>query len=192
VSWRRTRYAALGLAVFAVSLTACSGSAPHTQSPPSAAPTTPTTSASIDPRLQPAVTVYLMFQDTIAQAEGRPVVHPSTVVTDAYTFDPLHTELERYIWGLASQHIAFRGPSGTSHPVVTSSDLAASPYPSVTIRDCRTGIEQHSYNTKTDAQLPDPTFSAAPPFAATAVVIKYKGAWGVQSFKTDQTRTCRP
>jgi hypothetical protein len=192
VSWVRRRRSVVGLALLAGTLSACSHSGVHAQSPPASTATTatPISTSSADPEVAPAVTAYARFQAAAAQAENKPVPHPGKVASDPYTFDPLRTEYERYIWGLAAHHIAFKGPSGISHPKVTASDLTASPYPTVTVTDCLTGVARHSFNSKTGAALPDPTYKVPPPYEATSVVIEYKGVWGVKSYQVDSSRTC--
>lgn len=108
-------------------------------------------------------------------------------------FDPARGEYVGYVLNLTLAQLAYRGTPPTPRPSVTNVDLAAKPYPTVTLTDCPTAPG----NWKVVATSgPPPTTKTAPkvpaPYKATVTVIFYEKRWGVSRMAVDSSRTCTP
>jgi hypothetical protein len=174
---------------------ACTGSDVTTQ-PLTPAPTpTPSPTSSIDPRAQPAVRAYEAFSDRAKNALRKPFGANDRPPVDAdftrYAFDPFLAEYQSYVWGLKHDGVQFRGTPPKRHIAVTSIELDAAPWPTITLSDCQTeGSGWRAYDVKTGAALPQTKPSVPPPYPSTVSMILYKNRWGVQKIKVDASRTC--
>jgi hypothetical protein len=109
-----------------------------------------------------------------------------------YSFDPARADSVGDILFLTQGNLKYEGTAPTVRASVTGVDLAAAPYPTVTVTDCPTAPE----NWKVVATSgPPPTIKTpkvAPPYKVTAQVISYENHWGVYKLKVDDSRTCSP
>jgi hypothetical protein len=175
---------------------ACSDNGGTTEPPPTtASPPGPSASSTIDPRAQPAVTAYETFNNRANNAlrnpfgaDDRP---PSGADFTDYAFDPFLAEYQSYVWGLNHDGVQFKGTPPRHHISVRSIRPDATPWPTVTLRDCATeGSNWQAYDIKAGAVLPQTTPTIPPPYASTVTMILFKNKWGVQKVKVDASRTC--
>jgi hypothetical protein len=199
VQGREHMLRAFAAALMLVSVAACSDSGVKPQPGETSTVTPATTPAAsptptIPPEAQEAVDSYKAFIDASNEAKRHPVADgdawPSGADFTKYSFDPIKTQYEAYIWGLESQGVEFRGTPATPHIAVTRVDLRAKPWPTVTLKDCPTGGHFDEYSIKTNKKIPDANGDIPPPYLITAKVIHYKNHWGVQSTSVDKSRTC--
>lgn len=172
-------------------------SASPTSSNPSTATASPTTSATptIDPQAQPAVDAYMAFDAGTSAAQQHPF-NPvtSTPPTGAdftkYSFDPTTPTTLQFVGALAAAGEAYRGTPPTARITITAINLAAKPYPVVTLVNCPTlAPTWHAYLVKTGEQVPDQQTKAPPPNPIAVEVIQYQGHWGVRTV-TPEAKTC--
>jgi hypothetical protein len=182
----------------AVTVTGCtSGSQPHIQNPPTStsASSASASTPSIDPAARPAVDAYLAYVAASDNAERAPQAfvdgkNPATDFTK-YTFDPRRARYTAYITGLAQQQVAFRGTPPQPRVSVTSVDIAAKPYPTVVLSDCRTPAPTWAaYDLKTGKRVPFVKNKVPLPYRSTVRMIHYQGRWGVSDVNADSTKTC--
>ena len=190
------------LTLLALTLAACSGSSVNAEPGFSATATRPATStatpgptSTIDPKARAAVKAYESFQAATINAQRKPVASgqgwPDGGDFTRFSFDPIKTAYVSYIWSLESQGVEFRGTPDTQHISVAAIDLKASPWPTVTLKDCRTGGDWEEYSIKTGKKIPlAGNGDVPPPYLITAKIIFYKNHWGVHSTTADKSRTC--
>jgi hypothetical protein len=111
-----------------------------------------------------------------------------------YSFDPVQGQTLSDVLSLTQLQVAYRGTPPVSRVSVTSVDLAAKPYPTVTLTDCPTPA---NWKIVATSPGPPPTVKSSPsgapaPNLATAKVIFYEKRWGVSTISTDTSRTCKP
>ena len=162
-------------------------------------PSTTTTSPTVDPRAQPAVTAYLNFSAAANRAYQRPWGPNGLNPTAAEDFrkfsvDPARSDTLRYVLDLAAQGQAFRGAPPQPHIKIVSIGLAAKPWPTVVVSDCPTPQTWQLINVKTGKLVPTvapPTPPRAkPPYRVTVKVIYYHGQWAVYDMQPDRDHTC--
>ena len=210
---RRSRWAALVAAAMTAALLAgCSSSSPNpgpsasdsrgtssstsgstTTPPPTSGspPATTSSSAPADPRVAAAVKAYESFMNAYNVAE----LHPTYAAAGSfvkYSFDPARADASSEILFLVQGHLKYVGTPPTPRLSVAKVDLAAAPYPTVTVVDCPTAPA--SWKVVATSGPPPTTRQpkARPPYKITAQVILYEKHWGVQKMTVDSTRTCSP
>jgi hypothetical protein len=155
----------------------------------------PSSTPTISAEAVPAVQAYEAFNDAARNAARHPYgkgdVKPAGADFTRYTWDPFRGEYTSYIWGLAEQGLEYRGTPPTPHITVTSVELKAKPWPTVTLSDCQTNSSNWNlYNAKTGAVQPRASQKVRPPYRSTVTMIRYKKQWGVQKITLDSSRTC--
>jgi hypothetical protein len=132
----------------------------------------------------------------VIQAQQRPSATPGAYPAAAdftrYSFDPVQGEFEGALKKLSTVKGAARGTPPTSNLTVTSIDTDGAPWPTVTLWDCQTGQEDWQVvDTTTNRPLPALQALQAPAQSGTVVtVIFYQQRWGVNTIRTDPSRTC--
>lgn len=108
-----------------------------------------------------------------------------------YSFDPAQAQLIAYVFSLTEGGIEYRGTPPTSRISVVTTDLAAKPYPTVTLTDCPTAPPSwNAYYRKTGKPTTDKPSKVKPPYLVTVQVIYYEKHWGVQKLTPNASRTC--
>jgi hypothetical protein len=192
---RRTTTAAILTALLA-SAPACTNGDVNTEPlPPTSTAPGPTPTSTIDPRAQPAVSAYMIFNDTSNAAQRHPVEHdqpwPPGADFTKTSFDPLRAQFTSFIWSLYEQGIEYRGTPPTPHISVKSVRLKAKPWPTVMLTDCQTGGDWDEYVIKTGKRVPlADNDKVSPPYLITIKMIYYEGHWGAQTITADKSRTC--
>jgi len=200
----------LALAVSLLSLiavgAACTSSKPKASdspstSPPSTSPTKTSTSPTasptptVDPTARPAVAAYMAFDAATNVAQQHPFnpgssTPPAGADFTKYSFDPTKTSLLQFVGALAHAGEAYRGTPPAARITITAINLAAKPYPVVTLVNCPTlAPTWHAYDVKTGQQVPDQKTKAPLPNPITVEVIQYQGHWGVRTV-TPEAKTC--
>ena len=190
----------------ALTVTACSSGNPHQSLSPSAPTpthsrassdpiTTGPSSPSYDPKVKPAVDAYQAFSSAAFVAEQRPpglgAPLPEGGDFTKYSFDPIKGDLLGYVTTLNRTHQAWRGTPPTPRISVLSTDLSATPYPTITLDDCPTPAPTwEQYDVSTGAVATTQPGAAPPPYLITAQVIYYENHWGVSKIAHDSSRTC--
>lgn len=108
-------------------------------------------------------------------------------------FDPARSEYVGYVLNLTLAQLAYQGTPPTPRLSVTNADLAARPYPTVTLTDCPTAPA--SWKVVATSGPPPTTKTsptAPPPYKATVTVIYYEKHWGVSKMTVDTSKTCQP
>lgn len=220
---RSSRLVALLAAVMAIVVVGCSSSSPNpgpsapdssqvttastpstsgsSASPSASSSTTPATSSSsvpADPRVAAAVKAYDNFMATYAVSERHPPAGPDKPYVAGgdfprYMFDPARSEYVGYVLNLTLAQLAYQGTPPTPRLSVTNADLAARPYPTVTLTDCPTAPA--SWKVVATSGPPPTTKTsptAPPPYKATVTVIYYEKHWGVSKMTVDTSKTCQP
>ena len=182
-----------------LSLTACEGRAtstptvgPTSTPPPTSAHTS--TSPPIEPAAQPAVDAYKAFNRAYLAAEGNPSNPVLLAGLRQHAVDPILSELNRALFAQQQFGIVYRGTLGANHITVTALNLAARPWPSVTLTDCPTGGKLTAYYRGTTKPVPTTSRSAGapPPNLGTIQVIQYQDHWAVYKTSVDTRHTCTP
>ncbi|HET9656945.1 MAG TPA: hypothetical protein VFP72_16460 [Kineosporiaceae bacterium] len=139
---------------------------------------------------------YLKFTETANNAERKPHQLGQAIDPAAdygkYSFDPVRGQENAYILYLSQQGWVRRGTPPTPRPQVTSVDLAAKPYPSVSLTNCpirSLGWEQTYYDVKTGNPTPDP-YATQAPLTLNVQVIYYEGHWGVYKIDRLKDKPC--
>jgi len=172
------------------SSTSTSSSPTETSTSPFASPT-PT----IDPKARPAVAAYMAFDAATNVAQRHPFnpgssTPPAGADFTKYSFDPTKTSLLQFVGALAHAGEAYRGTPPATRITITAINLAAKPYPVVTLVNCPTlAPTWHAYDVKTGQQVPDQKTKAPLPNPITVEVIQYQGHWGVRTV-TPEAKTC--
>lgn len=174
--------------------TSGSSTAPSTGS----AFTSPTASSSTpaDPRVAAAVKAYENF----FKATNVSFAHPPLKIGDPnpkggdfrpYSFDPAQGQIISYVFSLTEDGIEYRGTPPTPRVSVVSAQLAAKPYPTVTLTDCPTAPPSwNAYYRATGKPTVDKPGQVPPPYLVTVTVIFYEKHWGVQKLAPNASRTC--
>jgi hypothetical protein len=198
---RRNRVRIVGgvlLVAGLVALAGCSGGSQPKDPGPSPTPThtTPSPTSTIDPRAQAAVAAYENFFRASDAAFMNPpqIGHALSAEQDftRYSFDPVRGQYGSYAMNLAFKGYVWRGTPPQPRVSVTGVDLAAKPYPKVTLVDCPTvSPTWNEYVAKTSQQFLSSPNKVPPPYPITVEVILYKGHWGVTK-STPRNTTCTP
>jgi hypothetical protein len=194
--------AAAAATVTVLSTTACGGGdgalKPAAKTSPSSPMTSPPSSSqtpTIDPKAQPAVTAYLNFVASRAEALRNPLESGHRAATDftKYSFDPFRGQESATIGSLGEQGQLFKGDPGLPRVNVTAIEPGAKPYPTVVLNDCPTPtVTWRIYDAKTGSDLTPklPPGAQPMPYLSTVEVIYYQGHWGVSKIDADTSRTC--
>lgn len=188
--------------------TACTSSKPKPSNSPTAswsststspsstkAPPTTSPTPTIDPQAEPAVDAYLAFDAATNLAQQHPFnpgtsTPPSSADFTKYSFDPAKTSLLQFVGALAGAGEAYRGSPPIARITITAINLAAKPYPVVTLVNCPTlASTWHAYLVTTGQQVPDQKTKAPLPNPIAVEVIQYQGRWGVRTV-TPEATTC--
>lgn len=178
-----------------------SGTSGSPTAPTTSSTTTPATSSSsapADPRVAAAVRAYDNFMATYAVSQQHPPATPDKPYVAGgdfpkYMFDPARSEYVGYVLNLTLAQLAYRGTPPMPRLSVTNADLAAKPYPTVTLTDCPTAPA--SWKVVATSGPPPTTKTspkAPPPYKATVTVIFYEKRWGVSKMTVDTSKTCQP
>lgn len=170
-----------------------------TTTSPSSSPTSPggTTTTPADPRVAAALTAYRNF----SQAATYALSHPPKKLGDPlptngnfrpYSFDPAQGQYLGFVLNLQMARATYVGSPPQPRVQVQQADLAAEPYPLVTLTDCPTpapswrvvATSGGSGTTRQTSKMP-------PPYLSVVQVIFYKRHWGVSKVTTNTSRTCR-
>jgi hypothetical protein len=200
--------ACLGLLLSVAGLVACTSSdGPNLQVPPSRSPGTAvsaaTTSSSVsvtptsDAQVALAVSAFNEYFGAARNAERNPPQlgkpYPADADFTKTSFDPLRAEYRAYILGLAQQGTAYRGTTPDARIKVESVNLAAQPYPTVTLSNCPLLPPTWApYTVKTGKDVAMVTPSPPLPYRSTINMIFYQGHWGAQKLVVDRSQTCTP
>lgn len=208
---RRVVGTVIAIASAAIALTACSGSTgTHTQSGPpsnssastsasqpppssSAAPSSSVTTAA--PQGGAALAAYTAFQTASRNAEKRPSDLSLRKVIAAHSIEPALTNEAAGLLSYSVNDIAWLGTPPSPRAKILALQLGATPYPTVTLKDCPTAAPSWKpYNIKTHQPVPVkfPGSTAPPPHAITATVVYYHSQWVVQKTVTEVKKTCAP
>lgn len=149
-----------------------------------------------DPRVGPAVQAYQDFLQAAAAAQQKPVPDEASLPEEAdfslFSFDPIVSEYAARIRGLSLAKREFRGTPPQSNLTVTSIDADAPRWPTVTLSDCQTGLDNWQlFDTKTGKSVVDPEPTIPRPFGVSVSVIYSRQHWGVHTITLDSTRTCQ-
>lgn len=158
--------------------------------PTSSSPSSPAPSNS--PESTAAVTVYRRWAAATYAAERSPAKNHTTDLR-ALAVDPALGTFQGLLTQLQVAGIANRGTPPTSRTRVLRTELAAKPYPKVTVVDCPTVSPTWvAYDVKTGKPVKVTPNPVKPPYAITAEVIKLKGNWVVYRTTADRKHTCSP
>jgi hypothetical protein len=168
-----------------------------TSTPQSSEPRTISSGPS-DPRVAAAVKAYTSF----VTATNFTYAHPPRKVGDPlpkhgdfrpFSFDPAQGKVLSYVFSLTTDGIEYRGTPPTPRTSVTSADLGAAPYPTVTLTDCPTApANWTTYYRATGKPTGGQPLKVKPPYLVTVQVIFYKKHWGVYKLSPNSKRTCTP
>lgn len=171
------------------------GTTSSTSTPQSSEPRT-SSSAPADPRVAAAVTAYTNF----VTATNFTYAHPPRKVGDPlprqgdfrpFSFDPAQGKVLSYVFSLTTDGIDYHGTPPTPRTSVTSVDLGAAPYPTVTLTDCPTAPGNWTtYYRATGKPTGGQPPKVKPPYLVTVQVIFYKKHWGVYKLSPNSKRTC--
>lgn len=216
---RKSRRVALLAAAMAAVITGCSSNTPNPgPSAPDSQVTTPTTtstsggststtspattpptsssSAPADPRVAAAVKAYDNFIKATYVSYAHPPLKPGDPFPKGgdfrpYSFDPAQAKVLSYVLSLTLDGIEYRGTPPTPRVAVVSSQLAAQPYPTVTLTDCPTApASWNAYYRATGKPVTDKPGQVKPPHLTTVTVIFYQKHWGVKKLTANASRTC--
>jgi len=148
-----------------------------------------------DPRARGAVAAYEAFSRTTIEALKKPLAdsrgYPDAADFTRFSFDPVESEFEATMKLLSQANGQFRGTPPQSHLTVTSIDQDASPWPTVTLSDCKTGQDAwQAFSVGSNKRLPGLEPSIPSPYGATITVIYNQQRWGVNTITLDSSRTC--
>lgn len=154
------------------------------------------TATPTDPRVAAAVKSYEDFISAVNVTYANPPrkigdPFPPGGNFRAYSFDPAQGQLISYVFSLTEGGIEYRGTPPTSRISVATTDLAAKPYPTVTLTDCPTAPPSwNAYYRKTGKPTTGRPSKVKPPYLVTVKVIYYEKHWGVQKLTPNASRTC--
>lgn len=204
--WRHWSLAALVLVLSLLGTAACGGSTKKSLPSPAsssasvspsanASLTSSTSSSAVDARAQPAVDAYENFWETSMAANASPFAPASTPTASEdftkFSFDPARANQLTYVAQLVQSGVAWKGSHPTPRLSVTAIDLEASPYPTVTLRNCPTPAPTwQAYYLATGKPVPGNPSAVPLPYEITVQMIKYQGQWGVKSLTSDSSKTC--
>ena len=149
-----------------------------------------------DPRVSPAVQAYQAFLRAAAAAQQKPVADQASLPKEAdfslFSFDPIVSEYAARIRGLSLAKREFRGTPPQSNLAVTSIDPDAPRWPTVTLSDCQTGLDNWQlFDITTGKAVVDQEPTIPRPFGVSVSVIYSRQHWGVHTITLDSTRTCQ-
>jgi hypothetical protein len=149
-----------------------------------------------DPRVGPAVEAYQRFLQAAAAAQQKPVADEASLPKEAdfslFSFDPIVSEYAARIRGLSLAKREFRGTPPQSNLTVTSIDPDAPNFPTVTLSDCQTGLDNWQlFDITTGKSVVDQEPTIPRPFGVSVSVIYSRQRWGVHTITLDSTRTCQ-
>jgi len=161
-----------------------------------APPATAIPSGTADPRAAAAVSTYREFVKATNHLMRHPVLPTDSVYPEAsdftrYSVDPVQSQYESFVAMLVKSRHAFRGTAPKSSITVTSIDLQATPYASITLSDCQTKRDRwRAYDTRTEVMNPKMTPGFAAPYGITVTVVLAQQRWKVQTIKPDPAGLC--
>jgi hypothetical protein len=152
-------------------------------------------SGTSDPQARRAVLAYERFLLAVSRAQQKPMPdssrYPDSADFGQYSFDPIESEYEARLQVLIKDGAHFRGPRPTPHLTVTAIDPDMSPWPTVTLSDCQTGLDRWQ---AVDARTGKPVARQDPmvprPYGAKITVVYKLQTWGVRTITMDPDRTC--
>jgi hypothetical protein len=174
----------------------CMATAPQNQITVMTPAATAIPSGTADPRAAGAVNTYLAFVRTTNYLQRHPAPavngrYPEAANFAKYSVDPIQAQYEAFVRNLVRSRHAFRGAEPKSDVTVRMIDLAASPYPVVTLADCQTDrANWRAYNTQTNAMNPQMTPAIPAPYWIIIVLVRIQQRWKVQTIKPDPAGTC--
>ncbi len=108
-----------------------------------------------------------------------------------WAFDPLRTQYQLYVAGLAERRVAFRGEAPTPRASVVSVAMNDKPYPTAVVSDClKQSSTWHEYVIATGQIVPPRSSPAPAPHRVTSTLVFYQGRWGVAQNVADTSVTC--
>lgn len=161
-------------------------------------PSTPSSSTPAEgPRVKPAIAAYVKFTQAAHKAQEHPPPpgkpYPPGGDFAKYSFDPVRGQEAGYVLTLARDGVAWRGTAPRPRVKVKTSDLGATPYPTVTVTDCPTAPpDWTAFHVKSNKPIPTRPSGAPLPHVITAKVIYHEGRWGVMKTTADTKHTCEP
>jgi hypothetical protein len=202
-----------GLLAIIGTLTSCSSTATHSQSPApsisgsntsnggttsSSKPPTPTTSADPLPTnfgtAQPAVTAFMNLDTASNKAFEDPQHVPSTTF-DQFAVGSAKTLYDAALFNMKKAGEYYKGTPAQQRIRVASADLKSEPA-TVVLTSCPLASATDpfkAYYVATGKPVPaGPTPKVAPPYGKTIKVVRLSGSWMVENLTTDSTRTCTP
>ena len=191
-----------GLAVTTLATAACgAGSVPvksvAPMSIPAASSATSSSTPTIDPKAQSAVTAYLDYVTALNQALQSPrKLGQNFAPVDDFTmfaFDPARGQANVFIVSLSEQGQVFKGDPGRPRVRVDTIEPDAKPYPRVVLKDCPTPTPTwriHDAKTGKEMTMTLPPGTQPTPYLSTVEVIYYQGHWGVSKINADTSKTC--
>jgi hypothetical protein len=143
---------------------------------------------------QPAVNAYVSFMNAMRNAEHSPLArgrkYPSDADFAGWSYSPVRQQYQTYLDLLSRSQTRRAGRPPTLNPRVKSVRLTGA-RPTVVLTDCETGGDWHSYDTTSNAQVPDVKYTGPqPPFQETITMIKVGNRWGASKIALDESRTC--
>lgn len=163
--------------------------APSTSAPDPKTSSSSTTSPAAVTAAERAYTAYLADTYAAERSPGRN--HAAQL--KAHAVDPALGTIEALLTKLQLAGIANRGTPPRPRVRVTKQDLGAHPWPVVTLVDCPTVSPSWvAYDVTTGKPVKVVPNPVKPPYAITAMVIKYKGRWMVSETTVDRKHTCTP
>ena len=180
-----------------VSSTGASGSSTSPKTGPATTSASSSTSAPADPRVAAAVKAYDNFMAAYQMSQRHPPSAPNKPYVAGgnfplFAFDPARADTVGSILFLTEGNLKYEGTPPSHRVSVTHADLAAAPYPTVTVTDCPTAPASWKVVAIAGPPPTTKTPKVPPPYRVTAQVIFYEKHWGVSTLKVDDSRTCSP
>jgi hypothetical protein len=202
-----------GLLAIVGTLTSCSSTGTHTQSPSpstsgsntssggttsSSKPPSPPTSTDPLPTnfgdAQAAVTAFLSL-DAAENAAFRDPAHVSSADMDRYLIGSAQQVFDAALFNEKRAGRAYRGTPPTQRIRVVSTNMKAEPK-AVVLSSCPLAATTDPYTEYVvatgKAVPPSLTPGVPPPYGKTIKVIELSGQWRVSTFTTDGSKTCKP
>jgi hypothetical protein len=143
------------------------------------------------------VKAYESFVTAWQVSEQQPPAAPDKPYVAAgdftkYAFDPARAEAVGDVLFLTEGHLKYVGTAPAVRVSVTNVNLAAKPYPTITVADCPTAPASWKVVATSGPPPTTKTPKVQPPYEVTAQVIFYEKHWGVARMTADSSRTCSP